>query len=60
MDALDELVPAAGNEPDNSFLPVYMFGTTHVGSYEPGCRLPMRFRYFDTISPSQNFLMLTG
>lgn len=30
-------VPAAGNEPVNSLLPVYNFGTTHVGFYNPGC-----------------------
>lgn len=35
------------------------FGTTHVGFYKPGSHLPMRFR-IDVISPSQNFLFLTG
>ena len=53
------VVPAAGIEPDNSFLPVYKFGTTHVEFYNSGRRLPMRFQ-FDMISPSQNFLLLTG
>ena len=33
----------------------YIFGITHVGSYEPGPRLPMRFQIIDIISPSQNF-----
>lgn len=46
--------------PYNSLLPVNFFGTTHVGFYNPGCRLPMRFRYLDIISPSQYFLFLTG
>ncbi|MDB5145750.1 MAG: hypothetical protein JWQ66_4463 [Mucilaginibacter sp.] len=32
------------------------FGTTHLGFYKPDPRLPMRFRYIDTISASQNFL----
>ncbi len=39
----------------------YMFsGTTNVISYDTGSRLPPRFRYFDMISASRNFLLLAG
>jgi len=39
------IVPAAGIDPGNSFLPIKKkFGTTRVRSYDPGSRLPMRFR----------------
>jgi hypothetical protein len=37
-------VPAAGNDPGNSFLPVDIFGITNVASYDTGLRLPLRFQ----------------
>lgn len=44
--------------PYNLLLPVNNFGTTHVGIYMPGLRLPMRFRNLDMISASQYFPLL--
>jgi hypothetical protein len=42
---VSRFVPAAGNEPVKSASAGLKFGTTHVGIYMPGSRLPMRFRF---------------
>jgi hypothetical protein len=45
------------SNPCNPLLPVNYFGTTHVGSYEPGISPANAFSDFDWLQfPSQNFL----